>query len=120
MAKKGIEGETFNIGTAERRTTVQVALAVVDALGAPRDLVGRAADRHGHVKSHAVSSAKIRRKTAWKPIHSFEKDVPRTVQWYAESRDWWSKTVLGSARAYFEERHPKLVAAVETAAAGIH
>lgn len=113
LRKSGIEGETFNIGTGERKTTIQVARAVVASLGRSADLIGRVADRPGHVRRHAVNSAKILRVTGWRPRRSFETEVPSTVRWYQENAAWWFPTISGSARRYFEERYPKLITAVE-------
>jgi len=112
LARRGAEGETFNIGTGERRSTLEVAAGVVDALGKPRDLIRRVPDRPGHVVSHAVDSGKIRRTTTWRPHRSFDRELPKVVRWYAEHEAWWRATVLGTARAYFEERYPGLVPAV--------
>ena len=114
LRRRDVEGETFNIGTGARKSTMQVARAVVDALGKPRDLIGSTQDRPGYVRSHAVNSDKIRKATGWKPLRSFDEESPETVEWYARHQAWWRATVLGSARQYFEERYPKLVAAVET------
>jgi len=113
LRKRGIDGQAFNIGTGERRSTMQVARAVLGALEGRPDLIRRVADRPGHVASHAVDSRKLRRTTGWKPRHTFDRDIDRTVRWYRESADWWRPTVLGSARSYLEERYPGLVAAVE-------
>ncbi len=109
----GVEGETFNIGTGERRTTLEVAEAVLAAMGKGRDLLAAVPDRPGHVKIHAVDSAKIRRATGWTPVHRFDDAVSDVVRWYAEHVAWWRATLLGSARTYFEARHPDLVAAAE-------
>ena len=112
LTRRGVEGETFNIGTGERRSTLDVAAGVVDALDKPRTLIGRVADRPGHVASHAVDSGKLRRATAWRPRRSFDRELPKVVAWYAEHVPWWRATILGSARAYFVERYPGLVPAV--------
>ena len=113
LRKRGIDGETFNIGTGERKSTRQVADAVVTAIGTGRGRVGRVPDRPGHVASHAVDSRKLRRVTGWKPAHTFARDLPKTVRWYADHTEWWRRTVLGSARGYLEQRYPGLVRAVE-------
>ena len=113
LRKRGIDGETFNIGTGERKSTRQVAAAVIDAPGTGRGHVGRVPDRPGHVASHAVDSGKLRRVTGWWPAHTFARDLPKTVRWYVDHPDWWRRTVLGSARAYLEERYPGLVRVVE-------
>ena len=113
LRAKGLEGETFNIGTGERKSTLQIAQAVVDAVGKPRGLISRVADRPGHVKSHAVDSGKIRRRIGWKPTRRFAAGLPEAVRWFVEHPAWWRKTMTDSGRAYFEERYPGLVPAVE-------
>jgi len=113
LKKRGIEGETFNVGTGERRSTLQVARGVVDALGVPRNRIGRVEDRPGHVISHAVDSGKLRRAVGWKPAHGFDQGAEETARWYSENSRWWRPTVLTGARAYFEGRYPGLVEAVE-------
>jgi dTDP-glucose 4,6-dehydratase len=113
LRAKGVEGETFNIGTGERRSTIHIARAVVDALEKPRSLIGRVADRPGHVMSHAVDSGKIRRRIGWKPTRTFAAGLPETVRWFVDHPAWWLKTLMGTARVYFEERYPGLIPAVE-------
>jgi len=113
LRAKGLEGETFNIGTGERKSTLEIAQAVVDAVGKPRGLISRVADRPGHVKSHAVDSGKIRRRIGWKPTRRFAAGLPEAVRWFVEHPAWWRKTVTDAGRAYFEERYPGLVPAVE-------
>ena len=113
LRAKGVEGETFNIGTGERKSTLEIAQAVVDAVGKPRGLISRVADRPGHVKSHAVDSGKIRRRIGWKPTRTFAAGLPEAVRWFVEHPAWWRNTVRDSGRAYFEERYPGLVPAVE-------
>ncbi len=109
----GVAGEVFNIGTGERRSTLQVAQAVVDAMEKPRSLVSLVEDRPGHVLSHAVDSEKLMRVTDWRPIHQFDESVPEVVSWYASQARWWGPTILGEAREYFGSRYPDLVKAVE-------
>ena len=113
LRKRGIDGRTFNIGTGERRSTLQVAAAVLEALGKGRAQIGRVPDRPGHVASHAVDSGGLRRVTGWKPAHAFARDLPKTVRWYTDHAEWWRSTVLGSARGYLDGRYPGLVRAVE-------
>lgn len=113
LRKKAVEGQVFNIGTGERRSTLQIARAVVDALRKPRGLIEFVADRPGNVRSHAVNSDKIRKAIGWGPRHSFDRELPRTLNWFVENEKWWRDTILGSAREYFRGKYPKLVQAVE-------
>lgn len=112
LRRRGVEGETFNIGTGERRSTVQIARAVVDAVGAPRDLIRLTADRPGHVLSHAVDSGKLRRAIGWRHTRTLEEELPRTVAWYRAHPSWWRSLLLGSAREYFAARYPRLLARI--------
>ncbi|MFQ5553009.1 MAG: dTDP-glucose 4,6-dehydratase [Thermoplasmata archaeon] len=109
-----LEGRVFNIGTGERRSTLQVAEAVLKALNKPHDLIALVEDRPGHVLSHAVDSARVRIETGWTPAHTFRDSLPDVVKWYEDHTSWWRTTLLGSARGYFETRHPRLVEAAET------
>lgn len=112
LRARGVDGETFNVGTGERRSTLEIARAVVGGLGAPSQLIEKVADRPGHVWSHAVSSAKLRRTLGWAPRRTFGKELPHIAGWYADHPGWWRSTILGSARSYFENRYPGLVEAV--------
>ncbi len=113
LRAKGVEGETFNIGTGERKSTLQIAQAVVEAVGKPRGLIRRVADRPGHVKSHAVDSGTIRRRVGWKPKRTFAVGLPETVRWFSDHMAWWRTTMATNGRAYFGERYPGLIEAVE-------
>src|SRR2546430_1773877 len=113
LRAKGVEGETFNIGTGERKSTSQIARSVVDTVRKPRGLISRVADRPGHVKSHAVDSGKIRRRIGWKTTRTVAAGLPGAARWVVENAGWWRNTVRDSGRAYFEERYPGLVPAVE-------
>ncbi len=113
LEKDGVEGEVFNIGTGERRSTLEVAEAVVDVLGKPRDLISFVEDRPGHVLSHAVESEKLMRVTGWSPSHRMGDSISEVVDWYTEHPSWWRATLLGKAKEYFLERYPDVVAAAE-------
>jgi dTDP-glucose 4,6-dehydratase len=115
LRANGVEGETLNIGTGERKSTVEVANAVVDAVGRSRQLVSRVGDRPGNVRSHAVDSSRIRRRIGWTPTRTFSTHLPKTVGWFVDHPEWWRQTVTKGGRAYFQERYHGLVEAVERA-----
>src|SRR5256712_8582213 len=107
LRAKGVEGETFNIGTGERKSTLEIAQAVVDTVGKPRGLISRVADRLGHVKSHAVDSSKIRRRIGWKPTRTFAAGLPEGGRGVVEHHQRWRKNIDESGRAHFQERDPR-------------
>jgi len=108
LRHRGLEGRVLNIGTGEQLSVLQLAHAVTEAVGAPRDLIEFVRDRPGHVARHAVDSARIRRMTGWRPRRSIRIGIPQTVEWFRENPTWWRSVILGSARTYFRQRLPKL------------
>jgi dTDP-glucose 4,6-dehydratase len=83
-----VDGEVFNVGAAEERSILQNAQLVLDLLGKPRDLIRFVPDRLGHVRRHAVDSAKLRNALGWAASMRFEEGLAETVEWYRTHSDW--------------------------------
>ena len=99
VAKRGKPGEIYNIGTADRRTNIEVARRIVSAAGAPESLIKPVKDRPGHDRRYAVSASKLRR-TGWKPGVKFPAGLESTVRWYRDNPGWW-KPLLAREEKYF-------------------
>ena len=80
-----VNGEVFNIGTNEERTTLQNATCVLDILGRSHNLLRFVPDRLGHVRRHAVDSSKLRQVLGWQPCITFSDGIVRTIHWYREN-----------------------------------
>ncbi len=83
-----VNGEVFNVGAAEERSILQNAQFVLDLLGKPHDLIRFVPDRLGHVRRHAVDSAKLRKALGWTASVRFEEGLAETVEWYRTHSDW--------------------------------
>jgi dTDP-glucose 4,6-dehydratase len=83
-----VNGEVFNVGAAEERSILQNAERILDVLGKPRELIRFVPDRLGHVRRHAVDSAKLQRVTSWRPRERFDDGIAATIRWYAEHGPW--------------------------------
>jgi dTDP-glucose 4,6-dehydratase len=83
-----VNGEVFNVGAAEERSILQNAERILDVLGKPRELIRFVPDRLGHVRRHAVDSAKLQRVTPWRPRERFDDGIAATIRWYAEHGPW--------------------------------
>ncbi|WP_123538211.1 dTDP-glucose 4,6-dehydratase [Halosimplex salinum] len=79
--REGDAGEVYNVGAGEERTNREVTEAILDAVGASRDLVEFVDDRPGHDQRYALETAKIR-DLGWEPEYSFEAGLARTVDYY--------------------------------------
>lgn len=78
----GAVGETYNIGSGEELTNLEVARAVVDEVGASENLIEFVEDRPGHDQRYALETSKIR-ELGWAPEWSFEDGLEATVEHHA-------------------------------------
>ena len=39
-------------------------------------------DRLGHDRRYAIDSSKIKKELGWKPHHTFDKGIDKTIDWY--------------------------------------
>ncbi|WP_435196327.1 dTDP-glucose 4,6-dehydratase [Natronomonas sp. EA1] len=79
VRREGATGEVYNIGSGDERTTVEVARAVLEEVGASEDLIEFVDDRPGHDQRYALDSTKLR-KLGWEPKWSFAEGLARTVE----------------------------------------
>ena len=95
--EKGKSGRTYNIGSENEQTNLEVVKIVCNILDrlSPRkkgqyaDLITFVKDRPGHDARYAIDPSRIRNELGWQTAGTFEKNLEKTVQWYLENRDWW-------------------------------
>jgi dTDP-glucose 4,6-dehydratase len=107
VLEEGQPGEAYNIGgESERRNLdlVRMICRLVDKLapipaGAPREsLITFVADRPGHDLRYAMDTTRIRTELGWRPRHSLECGLVKTVRWYLENRGWCERVLSGAYR----------------------
>jgi dTDP-glucose 4,6-dehydratase len=110
VAKRGVPGETYNVGGGSERTTLEVVHAICDALdafaprgdgGSYREQVRFVVDRPGHDHRYAIDASKLARSLGWAPRHPFAAGLRSTVRWYLDHRDWCDRITSGT---YARER----------------
>jgi dTDP-glucose 4,6-dehydratase len=74
---------------------VDLARAVVQAVGAGHSTVSFVQDRPGHDFRYGVRWERLAR-LGWSPTVSFEDGLALTVAWYREHRDWVEAILPGS------------------------
>jgi dTDP-glucose 4,6-dehydratase len=97
VARRGVPGQSYNVGGRSERRNIDVVQAICDILdeirpratGSYREQIEFVADRPGHDLRYAIDSAKIERELGWRPGESFETGLRKTVQWYLDNPDWW-------------------------------
>lgn len=81
VRREGEVGETYNVGSGDERTNLDVARAILDEVGGDEDLIEFVEDRPGHDQRYALDATKIRN-LGWEPEWSFEEGLECTVEYY--------------------------------------
>ena len=82
VAAKGKPGEVYNLGGGNERNNLDIAKALLAALGKSEDLIGFVKDRPGHDWRYAIDASKARNELGWIPTWNFEAGLQQTVEWY--------------------------------------
>ncbi|EJL6394813.1 dTDP-glucose 4,6-dehydratase [Vibrio navarrensis] len=112
VVTEGIVGETYNIGGHNEKANIAVVKTICSLLeemvpNKPQgvvqyqDLITYVKDRPGHDVRYAIDASKIERELGWKPQETFESGIRKTVEWYLNNQEWWSRVLDGS---YSRER----------------
>ncbi|MFX0132119.1 MAG: dTDP-glucose 4,6-dehydratase [Candidatus Hodarchaeota archaeon] len=88
--RKGKPGEIYNISSGNKFSTIKVVKKILKILGKSDKLIAFVDDRPGHDLRYSLDSSKIRNELGWKPRHSFESALGKTVEWYLKNEDWWN------------------------------
>jgi UDP-glucose 4,6-dehydratase len=87
VAKKGILGETYNIGSRNEFTVLEIAKAICESFGKdPVDVINYVQDRYYNDKRYYIDYSKIK-ELGWKEQVSFEDGLNETIQWYIDRAD---------------------------------
>jgi dTDP-glucose 4,6-dehydratase len=62
-------------------------------------------DRPGHDRRYAIDARKIERELGWRPQHTFESGMRKTVQWYLEHQDWVRKIQSGEYQQWMTKNY---------------
>lgn len=86
LVKGGI-GETYCVG-GESKTNLEATKLILKFLGKDESQIEYVQDRLGHDFRYAIDDSKLRA-LGWKPEHTFEEWLEKTVNWYKENEWWW-------------------------------
>ncbi|MGK0617527.1 dTDP-glucose 4,6-dehydratase [Meiothermus cerbereus] len=104
----GASGEAYNLGAREQISGVQVADAILAALGKPSSLKRFVVDRPGHDYRYSVDPSKAEA-LGWVRRYSFGQGLRETIEWYMQNRGWWQrvrakKEHQSLMQAWYEQR----------------
>jgi len=107
VVTEGEIGETYNIGGHNEKANIEVVKTICNLLeeivpNKPQgvalysDLIAYVTDRPGHDVRYAIDASKIDHELGWKPEETFESGIRKTVEWYLNNKEWWSRVLDGS------------------------
>jgi len=95
--KKGITGESYNIGTNNNISNLNLTKLLLKIIRNKKIKIGKKVkikfvkDRPGHDFRYALNSKKIRNKLNWKPTKNFERGLKETFNWYLDNYEFFKK-----------------------------
>ena len=72
---------------------------------ASESLLTQVADRPGHDRRYALTSAKMERDLHWSPLMDFETGLRLTIDWYRANSEWTQRVQSGAYRDYYEQNY---------------
>jgi len=95
VLEKGVPGEVYNIGGENEHTNLEITRLILKELGKPEALISYVIDRPGHDRRYAIDSSYLRASLGWRPEHTFEAGIRRTIDWYTNNTEWAFKITAG-------------------------
>lgn len=79
---QGRLGESYNIGTGQRKKNIETARLILDLMGKDESDIEYVQDRPGHDGRYAINCDKLKRELGWEPEVPFVEGLKQTVSWY--------------------------------------
>ena len=79
-------GHKYNIGGECEVANIDLVKTIIRLMGASEDLIEFVDDRPGHDLRYAIDNAKIKNTVAFKPQHTLEEGLLKTINWYKNAR----------------------------------
>ena len=79
-------GQKYNIGGECEVKNIDLVKTIIKVMGASEDLIEYVDDRPGHDLRYAIDNAKIKNTVAFRPQHTLEEGLAKTIIWYKYDR----------------------------------
>jgi dTDP-glucose 4,6-dehydratase len=109
----GRDAETYCIGGGNEWKNIDLANMLCEVLdrklqrkaGTSEKLIKFVKDRPGHDFRYAIDNNKIRTELGWKPSHTFEQGLEKTVDWYLGNKEWLKNVTSGDYQKYYGQQY---------------
>ena len=79
-------GQKYNVGGECEVKNIDLVKTIIRLMNASEDLIEFVDDRPGHDLRYAIDNAKIKNTVAFKPQHTLEEGLIKTINWYTNAR----------------------------------
>ncbi|WP_456395604.1 dTDP-glucose 4,6-dehydratase [Thermococcus sp.] len=93
VLEKGERREVYNISAGDEKTNLEVVKTILRLMDKDEELIEFVEDRPGHDLRYSLNSWKITRDLKWRPKHSFDEGIKKTVEWYLNNGWWWKPLI---------------------------
>ena len=100
-------GSVYNIGGQCELRNIEIARAILRALGCSESMIQYVKDRPGHDRRYAMDIELIKSDLGWNPKKRFDEGITQTVQWYRDNEPWWRGIKSGAYLRYYEKQYGK-------------
>jgi dTDP-glucose 4,6-dehydratase len=88
IAERGRVGESYCIGGGTQKTNIEIATAVIGAIGGSFEQIEFVEDRKGHDFRYDIDSEKLYLDVGWQARTPFSYGLRKTVDWYMNNMEW--------------------------------
>lgn len=106
VIQKGQLGEVYNIGGNNEKPNIDIVKMILSHFGKSEELIEHVPDRLGHDRRYAIDNTKITTKIGWKPSHTFEDGMKKTIRWYEDNITWLLNITSGGYLTYYKTMYP--------------
>ncbi len=88
---KGKSGRSYNISAYNELDNLTIINEILQIMNKSTDQIEFIQDRPGHDFRYSLDSSNIRKELNWLPKTEFHEGLKKTVNWYLENKQWWTK-----------------------------
>lgn len=109
----GLVGESYNIGGFNEWKNIDIVKLICNLMDEKlntsnsQGLITFVKDRPGHDMRYAIDASKLEKQLGWRPSHTFETGISKTIDWYLANGDWLDHVTSGAYRDYYSTQYEK-------------
>lgn len=92
ILQKGTVGKTYLVGgLTDDISNLDVVKKILSLMGKDEHMIEYVKERQGHDRRYAIDWSTIQKELGWKPKHSFDEALKKTIEWYINNQDLWRR-----------------------------